>query len=338
MSLVGRPYTQALVTRKRDHHSARAALFADTARRHGLPCHVSSCYKLPEPGCSTANTGPSKGVFVPVLRWELPMPRQKSLLEAVRVFHQALGDDAERFLNVDAILKDPELLGQLRTAIEGNFAEDFLPGFQFRNSGRFLWHLKNEQFYRRYLFGLAIPKTHYRDHWIRRHIVPDRFHYITEVAAALQRRGQFSRELARRQGRKPLVRWLPLMEDWLQIRDVDPGLIKVKDRKQHWRGVYTTTTKETYLQWARKAVADRRKRQELDPPNYWQLDTILYNGGQLENVELINQHSAMIATGYLEVWKWVGPDDSPAPRKRRLPFAQPAGPITWAAPDRYTKT
>ena len=218
---------------------------------------------------------------------------------------------------------------------ERSIATDFLPGFQFRDINRFLWHFENEDFARYYLFGDEIPISRFRDHWIRRFLVPSRFDYLSEVAHAFRARGEQARAHHELEGTtRQHVSWLKVIRDWMDITDTDRGYSTGRRDDAPWRTTYPNLSDQTIYRWAASAVSKRSIRHEREPYNGWYISSILYLGGQLENVDAAHRSVGMIDTGYLETWKWEPKSERDMPRRTSLSFMFPAAPDTWEAPDR----
>ena len=266
------------------------------------------------------------------------MDESTRLINALRVFHESLGDDVFSYLNMKSILKNRPLLERLRTNIEQSISHDYLPGFQFQNLGKFSWHLQHEQFYRRYLFGDSIPASHFVDHWIRRFLFPNRYHYVTEIAHALQQHAAQSRDIAKRFNLDShSIGWLRSMKEWLCINDVDRGFCKTQKHATNWTALYPHSTNDTFMQWTRRTASYRNERHLGVPHNMWVIDNVIYSGGQLVGVADINKNAGTTNTGYIEVWKWLSNNDCPSPKRTLLTFVQPAAPDSWKAPDRHLK-
>lgn len=259
----------------------------------------------------------------------------QALLRAIREFAGAVGPEAHRYLDLDEILRNRALVEHLQKRIEQSLATDYLPGFQFPDTNRFLWHLKNEQFARRYLLGGAIPINNFRDHWIRRFLLSTRFDYLAEVAHALQARGEDSRVLrARITVERQYVSWLKVMRMWTEIRDTERGFPISRRKASRWCDYYPALSDKSMYRWAGAAKSKRNARRGDNQYNGWYISSILYVGGQLEHVESAHQSVAMTDTGYLESWKWEPRPGCRSPRRTSLSFMFPAASDTWNAPDR----
>lgn len=257
------------------------------------------------------------------------------LLQAIRQFGSSVGPDAHRYMDLRTVLRDRGLVELLQTGIEQSIAADLLPEFRFRNINRFLWHLENEEFARRYLFGSEIPIKHFRDHWIRRFLLPNRFDYLAEVAHALQANGEQARAFHEHEGQiRHHVSWLKVTQKWMAIRDTDRGYATGRRNPVLWRTYYPSLADNTIYRWAASAEAKRDSRHKSKPYNGWHISSILYLGGQLENVEIAHRTVGMVDTRYLEVWKWKPHPGCENPRRTSLSFMFPAAADTWKSPDR----
>lgn len=263
------------------------------------------------------------------------------LLEAIRDFRSKVGPEAHRYLNIDAILHDQVVAELLRVSIERSIAREYLPGFHFRDTNHFLWHLKNEQHALRYLIDDTIPPERFINHWIRRFLVPNRYHYLSEVALAIHKRTDSHNRLRKMipvEERKTVskVGWMALMSEWLEIRDCDRGYEVAQRNAQTWRSLHQrkAPSKQSLLNWANNASIYRDERRAETPYNGWYIDSIQYHGGQLQHAEAARSAFSMIDTGYLEVWKWHAPSTGDSPRTQHLSFMMPTAPDTWGSPAR----
>ncbi|MBU8920918.1 MAG: hypothetical protein KOO63_03560, partial [Bacteroidales bacterium] len=240
-----------------------------------------------------------------------------------------------RYLNFDEILKNRSLVELLQENVERNIASNFLPGFRFKDINRFLWHLKNEEFYRWYLVGDKIPAKNFFNHWIRRFLVPSRTHYLSEVACAFQSSAEESRNLRRNvKIEKPYMSWQKIMKSWMEILNSYSGVSIPQRDTTTWSQKYSDVSDQTVYRWARDVGNRRKERRKNGSNNCWYISTILYRGGQLHNTEMTYDSVALVDTGYLEVWKWEPVSGIKAPKNTSLSFPLPMAIDTWESPDR----
>ncbi len=266
------------------------------------------------------------------------MPEINEAMLALKQFHEALGEDATRYVNYRDFLQRRDVLELIKPRIEYQISRYYLPGFRFTSLAHLGWHLSRERYYLRYITGERIPPSHFSNFWIRRFIMPTRYDYLCEVAHALRSRYAMSREFARMPGAKNEAKsWVGCMRKWLFLDVEVLGFESDRRQPSHWRERHGEGTESSIHRWARQALARREKRHQSSPSNYWYLDTILYSGGKLENIDLALESVGLVNTGYLEIWKWMGPDGVPAPEDRSIPCITPASPESWATHDRKFK-
>lgn len=258
------------------------------------------------------------------------------LLNAFRAFGSAVGDDAQKYVNIDEIVRNRDLMAHIRKSVERHIHTDYLPGFRFKDLHTFAWHFKHENYWHWYLVGGRITPSQFIDHWIRRLLLPNRYHYRAEIAYALQTKAKQLREAYKtRELGRPKFSWLNAMKEWLFIEDLDRGFSRRSTPTEPWGANYADPTPNTLMKWARESSRYREERLESDPPNKWTIISICYQGGQLTSVDAINQHVGKVNTGYLETWKWDDEKNSHGPRRRTMSFIQPSAPDSWNPPDRH---
>ena len=174
----------------------------------------------------------------------------------LRSLKKEYGDEIYDIVNFDYILRQKAVLTWLRPIVERNISTYFLPGFKFRDMNRFSWHLKKEQYFRSILFGDRMPPMKFTETWIRRFLVPDRYHYVAEVALAFQAQAASSREFRKHFPDHPRrLGWVSLMRRWIGIKETMRGYTRPGGEGVPWSKEYSDVTERTILKWASCSIS-----------------------------------------------------------------------------------
>jgi hypothetical protein len=187
------------------------------------------------------------------------------------------------------------------------------------------------------------------DHnWVRMILVPDRHHYIAEVAAALQRFDQRAAETIRefnaikeRGDEREINIAAQKIALFRALRGLPPGPVK-GERNLMAMDSWPRRLPERFTEFklprhgtsviriAGTAAAKRKVREAISPPSGWQISQVTYIG-EIPNCHVEDQQKWDDFTrGYLEIWKWQQVSDTPSPSRSELTFREPASPDLWS--------
>ncbi len=275
------------------------------------------------------------------------MPDPRKILGALDALTNEWGEDLDHFVNMDRVLKSKAVIGELRANTERRISEWYRPGFRFEDDYHAAWFLKNWYPWRQMTFGGEIPPEKYDDTWVRIIFVPDRYHYLAEVAYCLQKYDRYTEEQIRtfqrikKQGsERDVARASKFIHLVRSLRALPPGPLKgERDRMamKSWHKRIGEKFKKfippeqptSLARLARSAKSYRESRREGTPANGWQITNVHFLG-TIENPTAKDPKKWNEFThDYSEHWTWKSIDGVPDPKRTRISFQEPVDSSMW---------
>jgi hypothetical protein len=263
------------------------------------------------------------------------------------VLFNEVGDDISAYVNLNSLLHSKSIIGHLRENAERNIANTFLPGFAFEDNQHAAWFLNKHYPWQQMTFQGEIPPEKFRDEWARKIFVPNRRHYISEIAAALQRHDNYTIEQIRtfnkikaRGDKVEIANASKFMVLLRGLRALPPGPVKgSRDRMamNSWHKRIVECFEEFDLpkeatsisRLARNAKGYRKKRLQSCSHGTWQIKNVTFFG-DIENPNVKDHDKWQDLTHqYFEHWQWVPADDLEVPTTAKMSFRKPLRPKYW---------
>ena len=279
-----------------------------------------------------------------------PSPEEKHLGKVIGAFndlHIKYGDDADQFIDYDALLRNRKIVEHCRRSVENSISRQYLPGFRFKSTDHARWHFNNRDKLSFWIMDVDYGEEYYAENWIRAAFVSSYKQYGYEVARALKQYDESTKDAVRdyraivKTGNQTHInRAATIMKIRRSGRNLPPGPVNfpgdlmaidpwtIRISKLFTKDVLPTTLR-SLNRWPDQALARRQSRRKSDPPSGWYIDYISYFGeipcpdGHDPDIWIEKFH------GYFESWKWESIPGVPNPKRTTQTFLNPASPDLW---------
>ncbi|MFO7697895.1 MAG: hypothetical protein R6X16_12170 [Anaerolineae bacterium] len=253
--------------------------------------------------------------------------------------HKRLGQDLEKYVKRESFEHSLEFIEWYKKRMEDELSRDYLPGFRFEDVKHAAWHFRIRDYPPYWIFNLPIPPERFMHDWVRALLVPNRYHYLAEVAHALKQAdlntAAWIRELnhLRNEGDPHQLRRAVNAATLLRrLRALPPGPVegprKLMGTMSWPKRMEVISPTGSAHRWARRVRKDRQQRRAASPPSGWIISSISFHG-RLNEKKSVRGLDKRVRPGYFEVWRWEPLDGRPSPKCTELPFRSPASDDLW---------
>ncbi len=277
------------------------------------------------------------------------MPDTEKVLHAIGVLTEQFGRDIDHVVDLNRLLRSRCVLHHCRQFHEWRISREYLPGFRFVDDFHAYWFLTNCVSWPFWHFEYPLSQDHWDEKWIRMFLVPNRKHYLSEVARALQAYDQKTEAMIREYheiratgDRKKIASAARMMALVRGLNGLPPGPVRNQrnlmamsswlDRMSERFGEFELpTTPRSIHRLGARADEYRKARRGALAPSGWQIVQLVYHG-TIVNPTAEDRDSWQKRTqSYYERWVWVPIEGVDPPVKVELSFIEPARPNLWSA-------
>jgi len=217
----------------------------------------------------------------------------KLILSALSKLRRELGDDADRFININELYTVQPLMNKFWMRKEHSLASQYLPGWGFENVDHFVHMMKTGGFRFNELSRNDRPK--FGDSWwIRSILVPNKRHYLAELAFCLQKQYRsIVDEQNENEKKDPWLGWTNTMKN-ICGQEYMAGAVSKFSKPN----IYHPVAKDTMFRWAKAAPTFRKSRLEADPSSGWIISHIALDVEKLDRPERVKTAIDFLRTGY----------------------------------------
>lgn len=273
--------------------------------------------------------------------------RLGQIINAINNLHLKYGAEADRFIDFGALLHNRKIVEHCRRSAEASISRRFLPGFRFKNTDHARWHFNNRDSLAFWIMDVDYGEKFWSENWIRSIFVRSYKHYCFEVANALRRFDDSTREAVREYNdayessdtaKKERIAAMMGIRRW--GRNLPPGPVSchgglmgmapwTERIKRLIPDATLPTTDRSLRRWPEQALGNREARAKATPPSGWYIDYVSYFG----NIPCPDgQNPEMWAKAfheYHEQWKWAPSESDRTPQCTSISFDTVACSTLW---------
>ncbi len=276
------------------------------------------------------------------------VPDILKIVEALNTFVDQFGDDVDHYLDFSHLMDSKSIVDAVRPIIEKRISYDFLPNFRFEDNQHASWFMKHYSSWPTWVSDYPIKPERWDDTWVRLIMVPNKHHYLAEIATNMQRKDQGYQTAIRsfnrivKEGSKKDIRNAALvMKMYRGLAGLPPGPVKGErdlmamkswpHRLEEKFSDFDLPANDTsIMRLATKASGYRSKRIAATPPSGWQITDVIFFG-KIENPDAPDPEKwAERNSFYREHWKWHPIDGVTCPKRTEFTLLEPAVPNFWA--------
>lgn len=275
------------------------------------------------------------------------MPDPDEVLRALDILVEQYGDEVDHYVNFDHLMNSESLVEIVRPIIEDRISETYLPGFKFEDNYHAAWFLKKYSSWPTWFTNYPMKPEYWDDNWVRMIMMPNKHHYIAEVASALQRYDQQTAgtirefEKIKEEGdEKKIHRAAKQIHIARMLGGLPPGPLKGERdlmAMQSWRlrlldkfADFDLPNYDTSIMRLAKNVTDYRTvREGASPPCGWRISQVTHIGNVPNPSAEDQQEWEGFTHSYFERWEWHPIDGGTPPSRTELSFREPADPGLW---------